>query len=139
MIHLTKRAGYLAEWSHDGGATWSMRHKLFYTYEAAINFAREQTASLDVIFRECRAVLVMVDEDGKLWRQEEQQDGDSDSVLCPHCKEQNDDMWELLGTEDEASCGHNCQSCGKPMVVSCSVTVTYSASALVPFKPEAGE
>ncbi len=136
MINIDKPIGYLAEWSFDDGATWNKHSQLFKSRLDASAFAGfKANESDDPVYHlgfEWRVVAVVVDGKGNRYRLEESQDGDGSDVLCPHCKAVNGDLWELeLG--DEQTHITECGSCEKPIVIGCSIAVTYSAAALVPF------
>lgn len=49
----------------------------------------------------------------------------TDDPVCPWCDAEQGDAWEIGGGE-EGECGTACDSCGKAMVVSRHVSVSYS-------------
>lgn len=51
----------------------------------------------------------------------------TDGIVCPHCGYEDIDSWEWNDGE-EGDGDHDCADCGKPMIVSRHVHVTYSTS-----------
>jgi hypothetical protein len=139
VILTGKLAGYLAEWTTDGGMTWTAHPELFPSHIDALRFA-DRRIDLGTYRHDSRVVKIEMAEDGALYRREMEIDGNvnSNSVVCPHCRKTITDLdeWELGDEESESA---ECGFCEKPIVIACSISVTYSAAALVPFEMKKGE
>lgn len=54
---------------------------------------------------------------------------ESPDAVCPWCSEPQSDSWEF-NLWDGDTTEHDCNSCGRTMVIECHVTVEYSARAV---------
>ncbi len=137
MIVLQKRVGVLAEWTHDNGKTWTSHSAVSASFTEAYSIAKTRVAAGNYT-HDYRCVDIMAGSDGAHYRIEDEKLGDGDAVACPHCKERQCDLFELR-LDDEGSSEQECDSCGKPILITCSIDVTYGARAIVPLVLPVGE
>ncbi len=124
----TIKIGCVVEWENKSGET--TRSAVFAKYlEASAHACAMETAPGGSTWWAIKDVYKT--DDGQLLVTGKAESDDCNEVKCPHCGEMQTDLWDH-GMEDEQVIDVDCGSCEKPIRLSCSVTTTYEAVALVP-------